>query len=92
MLYGGDSGTAVVKGNANTSELWLRIASDEMPEGEDREKLSAKEKQIIRTWIDRGMPTLSALQKKVDPLLSADKKHSPKDVASTIESSHRFFF
>jgi len=52
MKAGGESGPAIEPGHADRSELWTRIASDEMPEGDDREKLSAREKEIIKAWID----------------------------------------
>jgi len=85
MLVGGDSGPAIVEGDAAKSELWTRIESDEMPAGDDREKLSADEKAMIKAWIDSGLPTVSAQQKNVDPLLSAGKRHEPKEVAAAID-------
>ena len=85
MLAGGESGPAIVSGDSSKSELWHRIESDEMPEGDDREKLSAKEKSAIKAWIDAGMPTVSAKQQNVDPLLPADKKHEPREVATAID-------
>ncbi|MDP6446576.1 MAG: c-type cytochrome domain-containing protein, partial [Pirellulaceae bacterium] len=47
MLKGGESGPAVESGKADASELWKRIANDEMPSGDDREKLSAADKAVI---------------------------------------------
>lgn len=85
MLAGGDSGPAVVAGDATKSELWTKVASDEMPEGDDREKLTAEEKATIRSWIDAGLPTVSARQQDVDPLLPANKKHDPRQVVSAID-------
>jgi mono/diheme cytochrome c family protein len=85
MLAGGDSGPVVVKGEGGNSELWLRIASDEMPAGDDREKLSPAEKETIKAWIDAGMPTVSAMHENVDPLLSGDKRHDPVEVAEAID-------
>ena len=41
MLAGGDSGSSIVSGDASKSMLWNRIASDEMPEGDDREREAA---------------------------------------------------
>ena len=43
MLADGESGPAIVAGDLNKGELWQRVASDEMPEGDDREKLSPAE-------------------------------------------------
>ena len=78
MLAGGDSGPAIELGHADKSELWKRIASDEMPAGDDREKLPAEDKAIIKAWIDAGLPTVSERQQDVDPLLPADKQHEPQ--------------
>jgi len=85
MLTGGESGPAIVSGDLNKGELWRRVASDEMPEGDDREKLSPAEKLVIKTWIEAGLPTVSQRQQSVDPLLSADQRHEPHDVAEAID-------
>ena len=85
MIAGGESGAAIQSGHADESKLWKRIASDEMPAGDDREKLSAGEKAIIKAWIDAGLPTVSELQKNVDPLLPVDKRHEPAEVAAAID-------
>ena len=85
MLTGGESGTAIVAGDAAKSELWQRIATDEMPAGEERQKLSSAEKAVIRDWIDAGLPTVSQQQQNVDPLLPPDRKHAPQEVAQAID-------
>jgi len=85
MLKGGESGPAIVKGSAAKSELWKQVASDNMPSGDDREKLSAADKSLIKAWIDAGMPTVSQRQKDVDTLLSGTKRHEPKRVAAAID-------
>jgi hypothetical protein len=82
MRKGGRSGPAVKSGDLKGSELWARIASGEMPPG-DR-KLSAVEKNHIKQWIAAGLPTVAG-RKKVDPLLAANKKHTPKEVAAAID-------
>ncbi len=56
MKAGGDSGEAIVPGDAEASLLWQRIADDEMPEG--KKKLSPIQKQMIRDWINAGAKTL----------------------------------
>ena len=56
MRAGGDSGQAIVPGDAEASLLWQKIESDEMPEG--RKKLSREQKAIIRKWILGGAKTL----------------------------------
>ena len=48
MLKGGESGPAIESGHADRSTLWKQIASDEMPAGDDREKLSAAQKATIK--------------------------------------------
>lgn len=58
MKAGGDSGEAIVPGDANASLLWQRIAADEMPEGS--KKLSPAQKKTIRDWINAGAKTLRA--------------------------------
>ncbi len=86
MLKGGESGPAIEKGNADRSELWKQIASDNMPSGDDREKLSAADKTKIKAWINAGMPTVSERQKDVETLLPAAKRHEPRQVAEAIDS------
>ena len=85
MLAGGESGAAIVAGDAGQSELWQRIDADEMPAGDEREKLSAAEKSVIRGWIDAGLPTVSQRQQNVDPLLAPGQKHTPHEVAEAID-------
>jgi mono/diheme cytochrome c family protein len=85
MLSGGESGPAIIAGKSHESELWKRIESDEMPKGDDRQKLSRKQKAAIKAWIDAGLPTVSAVQEKIDPLLSSDQEHEPQQVADAID-------
>ena len=56
MKTGGDSGEAIVPGDAEASLLWQRIASDEMPEG--NKKLTPEQKHTIHAWINAGAKTL----------------------------------
>ncbi len=85
MLAGGESGSALQPGNAERSELWKRIANDEMPWGDDREKLSTEAKATIKAWIDAGLPTVSEKHQNVDPLLPVGEKHMPQEVAAAID-------
>lgn len=85
MLRGGETGPAIESGHADRSELWKRIASDDMPAGDDREKLSASDKATIKAWINAGLPTLSERQQNVDPLLPGDKQHEPGEVSTAID-------
>jgi len=54
IVKGGETGTALKPGSLKDSLLWEKIRTDEMPEG--KEKLTAKEKDIIRRWIEAGAP------------------------------------
>ena len=55
LAAGGESGEAIVPGDADASLLWQRIAADEMPEGP--KKLSAPQKSLVRQWIEQGART-----------------------------------
>ncbi len=83
MLKGGESGPALKSRDAAASEMWRRIESDEMPPND--KKLTVGEKAAIKGWIAAGMPTVAQRQKDADPLLTAGRKHDPKDVATTID-------
>jgi hypothetical protein len=50
-LAGGDSGPALVAGNADESLLWQRIRDDEMP---PKQLLTAADKALLREWIADG--------------------------------------
>src|SRR5262245_61924115 len=50
-LKGGETGPALVAGNADKSLLWERVSSDEMP---PKKPLSDREKQVLREWIAAG--------------------------------------
>jgi hypothetical protein len=54
VLKGGDNGAALRPGSLKGSTLWEKIRTDEMPEGDV--KLSAKEKDAIKRWIEAGAP------------------------------------
>lgn len=55
MLRGGDSGPAIIPGEADSSLIWRRVAADEMPEGE--KKVPPQQKAILRKWIEQGART-----------------------------------
>jgi hypothetical protein len=50
-LAGGESGTALVAGKPDDSNLWQRIAADEMP---PKHPLPAAERETIKRWIAAG--------------------------------------
>ncbi|MEM7232519.1 MAG: DUF1549 domain-containing protein, partial [Planctomycetota bacterium] len=55
MRQGGESGPAISSNRPEQSLLWKQIVSDKMPRAE--KKLSARDKSIIRRWIEAGAPT-----------------------------------
>jgi len=55
ILRGGDNGPAVVKGSAEESLLFKRIANGSMPPGSEK-KLTAEQVETIRRWIVAGAP------------------------------------
>ncbi|MBL8794352.1 MAG: PSD1 domain-containing protein [Planctomycetia bacterium] len=83
MLKGGKSGPAVKSGDLDASEMWARIANDDMPPHE--KKLSAAEKAAIKQWIAAGLPTVAQRQQDDAPLLPAGSKHEPRQVAAAID-------
>ncbi|MFM8572067.1 MAG: DUF1549 domain-containing protein, partial [Pirellula sp.] len=56
MLQGGDSGPALVAGNADASLILQRVESEDMPPGSH--KVSADKRAILRAWIAAGSPTI----------------------------------
>jgi Protein of unknown function (DUF1553)/Protein of unknown function (DUF1549)/Planctomycete cytochrome C len=54
LTAGGESGAAIVAGNAQDSLLWQRIEAGEMP---PKGKLSEAEKQSIHDWLEQGAKT-----------------------------------
>jgi len=74
MQQGGESGPAIVAGDASSSLLWKRIESDEMPEG--RKKLSASQKEVIRNWIQAGAQTLRPEPENVE-----DARFTPEELS-----------
>src|SRR5581483_8905204 len=53
MIEGGDSGPALVKGNAAESPIVEKVEAGEMPPGKGP-KLTAAEIATLKAWIDRG--------------------------------------
>lgn len=49
---GGDSGEAIIPGNAEESSLWESVYFGDMPE--DRDPLSQEEQDILKDWINDG--------------------------------------
>ena len=63
ILRGGKSGPAMRIAAAESSLIWEKLASNEMPQGGP--PLSAEEKGVIRTWINDGAAS-------TDPAADAD--------------------
>ena len=55
-----DGARAVVPGKLSSSELWRRITSSDademMPPPDSHKKISDKDKQILKRWIEQGAP------------------------------------
>ena len=49
---GSDSGPAILSGKPYDSAVWTEVVANEMPQ--DREPLSAEQKQALKQWIDSG--------------------------------------
>ncbi len=58
LLHGGKSGPAMRIAAAESSLLWEKLASNEMPKGGPA--LSAEEKGVIRSWINDGAASTHA--------------------------------
>ncbi|MFM7976873.1 MAG: PSD1 and planctomycete cytochrome C domain-containing protein, partial [Pirellula sp.] len=65
MLKGGDSGPALVSGNADASLILQRIESEDMPPG--TLKVSPAKRAILRTWVNSGAPTHRAEPESIGP-------------------------
>jgi hypothetical protein len=59
ILRGGDNGPAVIKGSAEESLLFKRIANSSMPPGSEK-KLTAEQVETIRRWIVAGAPAAAS--------------------------------
>ncbi len=68
LLTGGESGAAIRIAAAESSLLYGRIVSDEMPAAGP--KLTAKEKGIIRTWINDGAKGVGNAQAEIGDAIS----------------------
>ena len=80
-LAGGETGRAIVPGNAAGSELYRRISlahdDEEFMPAEGKTPLTAEQTEILRWWIDAGAPvdtTLAAVgvPPEVEPLLAVE--------------------
>jgi hypothetical protein len=76
VLEGGDTGSAVIKGDSANSPLIHRVAALEkdeaMPPGDDR--LSAEQVGILRAWIDQGLAWPQGAE-ILDPRLDRAQNH-----------------
>ncbi|MCI0461570.1 MAG: PSD1 and planctomycete cytochrome C domain-containing protein, partial [Gemmataceae bacterium] len=52
VLKGGETGPAISPGSAERSALWVKVAADKMPPGQN--KLTEAEKELVRTWLETG--------------------------------------
>ncbi|MCA9160201.1 MAG: DUF1549 domain-containing protein, partial [Planctomycetales bacterium] len=76
LIAGGDSGPAIVPGDAQASYLLELVSSGEMPPGEVH--LPAEKVQLIEQWITAGAPTLRPEPEKIGlgvPLSVEDRSY-----------------
>lgn len=75
ILEGGESGPAIVAGNASLSELISRVSSDDpdirMPPPGEGDPLSAAEIQALTHWIDQGAAWPASVDPASDPMQAA---------------------
>ncbi|MFO1066382.1 MAG: PSD1 and planctomycete cytochrome C domain-containing protein [Pirellulales bacterium] len=62
---GGDSGPAIVRGDAAHSHLIELVASGDMPPGEAR--VPAEKVEVLKAWIAAGAPTLRTEPESIGP-------------------------
>lgn len=74
LVAGGDSGPALVPGKAGESYLVDRLLSGEMPPGE--KKVSGKELNVIREWINQGARTARPEPASADQLAYTDEERA----------------
>ncbi|MBI3866609.1 MAG: DUF1549 domain-containing protein, partial [Planctomycetia bacterium] len=79
LVTGSDSGPVIVKGSADKSMLFEKIADQTMPPPEKKDRLSDKEIATLRKWLDDGAPgteTTGPLTKdKKDSVTEEDRAH-----------------
>lgn len=74
MKAGGDSGAAIVPGDAANSLLFTRVRDGEMPP-EESHRLSPQEVATIQTWINAGAPTLRPEPDDIEgPLITLEER------------------
>jgi len=74
ILRGGKSGPAMRIAAAESSLLWEKLASNEMPQGGPA--LSAAEKGVIRTWINDGAASADAADEDANDLKTPEGDRS----------------
>ena len=74
ILRGGKSGSAIRVAAAESSLLWEKLTSNEMPKGGPA--LSAEEKGVIRTWINEGAASTHEPDDDASELKSEDGQQS----------------
>lgn len=73
LRTGGESGPAVVPGDAKNSPLWQRVDADEMP---PRHPLSDGQKESLQSWINAGATWAGGM---LDPLKTSSDQRAGFD-------------
>jgi hypothetical protein len=75
LKAGGDSGPAIVPGDAEGSYLFQRIRDGEMPPDEGH-ALTPEQIDTVRRWIDAGAPTLRPEPDQIEGMLITEEERS----------------
>ena len=73
LLAGGESGPALVPGDAAKSLIWQRVSADEMP---PKHPLSDDEKRVLQKWIEAGAVWSGG---PLDPLAVSSEHRAGRD-------------
>ena len=76
LVRGGESGPAIVPGDANGSLLVQRVVGGEMPPEEDK-RLPKEKVEILRKWVGAGAPTAREEPESLDdqPYFTAEERN-----------------
>lgn len=79
LIKGSLNGPVVIEGSPELSYLFERITRREMPPPEMGRPLSEEEIQIIRRWIESGLPTEESERRRKEAMRAGTKMVTEKD-------------